>query len=379
MLRFLYILALVSICCVAGMTAEDTPPPATHEIARTVQGTFLVWHRSPALAADIEMPVFGNSLTLESFTYRVRDRKRRDVLRYARIKLTSGQPLEDITGFYRRALGKQVVQETAPNTGEVTLASGTKNNVRLVSIFPYANYCHIRLERVQHFTIPPRVYTARERQVMRVVQQVERAYLAAPHVAYHMAQHSEILHCAEHEEPPPALDWTVDFQRPAQLRCTVTSAKGMELSLLTQDGNLLVSMPGKAMEKRPLTGAGALTAALLPELQDDLVARLMLGDPLISPEIDFLDLQPVKGVPANQQARVALTFPDKRISLSLVIDLPRKTLLRSEILLTQDDHVERIIRVYTDMRVDAPVPMHRQAIPSPPQPQPSAPAAVAVP
>lgn len=362
------------------LAAQSPLAPATKEVVQTGKGTFTIWHRTPAVETDVEMPVLDNGLVLESFAYRVRDRKNRDVMRYARIKVTTTQTPASVAKFYQHTLGTAAVMSTAKDTGEITLAAGTKDNMRLVTIIPNATFCHVRLERVVRYAIPPRVYTAQEQRVFTLLDKVGRAYQNARQVSYSIQQHTVILHCAEGEKAPPDMTWTIDFQRPDQLQCSVTGGKdGKEtlLSVVTKDGKLVLSAPGKEDEQRAFTGA--ITADLLPELQDDAAARLMLGDALITPAVDFLAVQPVSGIPSDQQAQIVLTFPESRAKFFLYLDLQHATLLRSEIHVSQEDHEERITRTYSQMQL---IPLsvdHGQATPSQQQSPPSAPAAVTAP
>jgi hypothetical protein len=90
----------------------------------------------------------------------------------------------------------------------------------------------------------------------------------------------------------------------------------------------------------------------LPELQDDPVARLMLGDALITPAVDYLTLSAVAGTPAGQQTEVIFTFPDHDAKLVLFLDLRQKTILRSEMSATYEDGKQHTVHTYKHMQLD---------------------------
>ena len=379
-MRYLVLLACAMLICRAGLaegtaTPSSAKPGVTQETVVTSDGIFLLWHRTPAQAVDVGMPVLHDSLTLESFAYRVRDRKRRDLLQYARMRLATTAPLAAVTQFYCAALGKAVVQSTNKENGEVTLAAGSKDNLRMVTITPQEKNCHIRLERTVRYTIPPRIFTAGEQQVIRVLTEVGHTYQSARQVRLTAVQHTVLLDQKAPGKNPPDVTWTYDFSHPDRLQISATTGTKSVLTMTTSEGNLIVTAPQRQEEKRPIEGK--ITTELVPEIQDDPVARLMLGESLIIPALDFLSLDAMPGAAAGRQVKIALTYPDKRAKLFLIVDLQQKTILRSEMLTDEEDFQLRVERVYQDLQLIPPTTAPHAALSQ--QQSPPVPAAVHAP
>ena len=347
-MRGYYAILAICLLCAGVVQAKNqgTPVTPTVETVHTEDGTYFLWHQSPATAADLEIPLMQGKVQ-ESFAYRVRDRKQRDILRYARVSFTIAQSPAEVINFYHTSLGKQAVVNTAQKSGEVTLTTGTQDNLRLVTATPQAHGCLVQLERVQRFTIPPRSYTAQEHQVLRVLESVAQHYRMARHVAYTVEQHSTTNKSHTMTETQ---SWVVDFHRPDGLQISVTTGAKTVLTISAQEHRLVVTATG-AKEQRRTFGA-KITPELLPELRDDPVARLMLGDALVTASVDYLTLSRVAGAPPEQQAEVILTYPDRNATLFLYLDLRQKTILRSEMLTPQEDGRQRIVRTYRHMQVD---------------------------
>lgn len=349
MRRYCAMLAVILLgCCHAGGAAPAAATAA--EAVHVGDGTYLLSRHTPATTADLEMPIFKPSTVGKSFAYLVRDRKQRDLLHYARLDLTTTQPPANLLRFYRVALGAQAITQTEKTSGEITVAAGVKDDVRLVTISPRATSCQVRLERVKRFTIPPRAYSAREQQVIHILAQVAHTYQHAEHVSYRVEQHNE----DQSASPPQQVQhWSIDYHRPRQqLQISVSDGTKPLLAITTETDHLLVTVPGRKTEQRPF--GKKITANLLPELQDDPVARLMLGDTLITEHVDELTLEAVAGVPAVQQAKITLTFPDNNMTLTLVIDLRQHTILRSEMHVTEEKEKQQFLRIYTDLHLDLP-------------------------
>ncbi len=348
------ILAVWLLCCGAAQApGQAKPSPATAatgltgEVVHTDDGTFLLWQHTPATVADLEMPLCAQQKVRDSFAYRVCNRKRYKLLHYARVNLDTGQSPAAVIAFYRAVLGKQAVMQTAKGTGVVTLAAGTSDNVRLVTITPDAQGCRVRLERVHNFTIPPRIYTPQERRVLRVLENVAQTYRTARHIAYTMEQRNISDSASDKEK---TLTCTVDFHRPTDLHLSVTAGTTTVMTINTRAHQLVLTAPGAKDVQRTI--GEKLTSALLPELQDDLVVRWMLGDPAVTPAVDYLALNSVAGVPSDRQVEAMLTYPDRGVKLLLFIDLQQKTLLRSETLSTDGDARLRIDRTYQQVRLE---------------------------
>jgi hypothetical protein len=369
---------LACILATAAIAAAETvpaPPPSdapvvTRETAKTPEGTVTIWRRTPATEADLEMPVCGHALVVESFAYRVRDRKKRDLMRYARIDLTSARPVDEVLDFYHGALGKDVARETDAKTGEITLTSGVEGNLRLVTIAPKAGYCDLRLERVQRYAIPPRVFTPREQQALRVLRAVEKTYRGANRVAFRVAQTFQMNWKPKEQAKIPTLTWSLDITRPQTVAVEASVDGVTALKMTTRGDGLLVSRQNQPDETRALKAP--LDLAQLPELQSDPVSRLLLGDDLASARLDFLDLQAVPGVP--RQARLVLTYPEESSTITLTIDLATSTVLQSAVVLAgEEKRRTTMLRDYTNI-ILAPASAPAPAAPATPRSQTAPPA-----
>ena len=321
-------------------------PAAAQEAVSTDDGTFTVWHRTPAKEADLEMP-FCTGILLESAVYRVRDRKKRDVLRYAIARFSTTQKIDEIVAQYRRALGLTARSEKATTTGVITLCDGIQDDCRIVSVTPQGAICRVTLTRIRRFTPPPRVYSDREQQALRILRDVAATYQAARRIAYHFEQTVTTTESNATSQPPPVLMWDVEFVRPAQLRVTATLNGEPGLTITTTDGKLVVTRPGQPDETRPLTLP--LTLAQVPELEGDVYAHLMLGDNLVTKLVDYLGLLPVDGQPLTRQAQLVLTYPENMATLHLELEMTRKIVLRSVVAINDGTQRAQIVRTYRDV------------------------------
>ncbi|MHB9109092.1 MAG: hypothetical protein ACYDCO_18720 [Armatimonadota bacterium] len=326
-------------CC-----AADPAPFEKETVYTDTFGTIKQFYRAAATAADLGMPLWTEGTLLQQGVYRLRNRKDRDILRYAFIRFTTAKPAEEIAAFYLAALGPEARRDTDKATGDVTVYCGEPADFRLVTITREPDATRLTLEHVERFPSPPRAYTGREQQVVRVVEEVTRGYHQARRVAYTMEQRIETAPAAG--EPAPVLLWQFDFRRPKTLAVTVSAEDTVGLEIATQGDRLILTRPGTKPEERGL--GDTITAGTVPEVQSDPIARLMLGDTLLSDEIDYLGLQAVGDLPLAQQVEVILTFPEDLAVLRLTIDRQRGVILRAETVITQEDRVVRVIRTYTN-------------------------------
>jgi len=327
------------------MSEEKAPAPVEIEtVYSDAYGTVTQFFRTEVREDDLAMPIRRDGLLLQSGVFRLRDRKNRDLLRYAFMRFSTTKRMEEMAGFYLKALGPDARRETDKDTGEVTVFCGEKANCRVVTLTPQEGCCRLTLEHIEHFAIPPRVYTEREKQVIRVVEEISRAYQTAGHVAYTMEQRIESTPAAE--QTAPVLTWQVDFHRPKELALAVSADGAVGLTIATQGDRLIITRPGQEPDQRGI-GEG-ITSATVPELQSDPIARLALGDTLLSDEIDYLALQPIGDAPLQQQVDVVLTFPEDLAVLHLWIDRQHHVITRAETVIRQADRETHVIRTYHD-------------------------------
>lgn len=359
----LLVCALIVLLFGAPCSAADFEKETVYTDA---YGTVKQFYRATVTDADLGMPVWTDGQPLEQGVYRLRNRKDRDILRYAFARFTTTQPVEDVAAFYLNALGAAARRDTDKETGNLTVFCGEPANFRMVTLARADGATRLTLEHVEHFPTLPRTYTEREQQVVRVVEEITRGYRNARHIAYTMEQRIETTPAAE--QPAPVLVWQCDFRRPKTLAVTVSAEGAVGLEITTQADQLILTRPGSDPEKRGI--GDSITSSTVPEVQSDPVARLMLGDLLISDEIDYLGLQPVENLPLSQQVEVVLTFPEDLAVLHLTFDRRRGVILRAETIVKQADRETRVIRTYQDTVLE-PAPL--TAAPVTPVPKPPAP------
>ncbi|HEY3380020.1 MAG TPA: hypothetical protein VGL77_21305 [Armatimonadota bacterium] len=365
--RWLVLHLLCLALCLPVVAAWNGQPSTQKEKVRTSEGVFLLFYRIPAQPADLAMPLYSKGTVEETFVYRVLDRKQRDLLFFARVRITSPQPAATVRQFYQDALGKDCAQSTDAKTGEMTLTVGTKELFRLVVISPKDTGCAIRLERMHTYNIPARVYTDSEQRVISLLQAVGAAYGQAGRVRYTLQQQA-IVPGATPGQQPHQLTWTVDYRRPAQLQVTAAVGDTIGLRLTTEQGTRKVVREGEVTEVaspvlrihqqrgndqiRPLNGKIVIDD--VPELAEDPVANLMLGESFVTPLVDTLAMRAVPGS-AGRQSEVTLTYPDNNETVHLIIDLQRKTIVRADTTIATEGRPSmRVVRTYANLVLDPP-------------------------
>ncbi len=340
------LLLLVCLLCVGAYAAPtvvsaEKLPAALQEAVTTPHGIYLLYYRTPAVDADLALPDYPRGLTLDSFVYHVRDRKHRDVARYACRRFTTTAGIAEVTAYFRTLLGPGMQTEALPT--RTTLVAGTLAHFRMITLVPVAGHLTVREEQVEKFTIPPRVYTAEEQRVLRVVNTLARDYRTLAGLTFDAAWTAQTA--AATEPPAPVLTWHVAYLRPAELTATASVGKIVALQYATKARTLLVTRQDGKTETRPLDKE--LTLDAIPELGDDPAMHLLLGDPLVTPATDYLALLPVPGHELDDQVQVVLTFPDDRETLRLTIDRRANTLARSEVESRDaEGHVSTMTRTY---------------------------------
>jgi hypothetical protein len=319
-------------------------PTATKDVVETADGNYQMCYRAPAQEADLGMPIYPRGTVTESLAYRVRNRHNFDLLALARVRLSSPRNCEEIRRYYLAAFGAGTTQHTDKRTGEITLAAGKKDHFRLVVITPSAQGCALQLEQVQQFTPPARVYTPDEQRVVALLNGLLQHYHTASHVAYTMTQRLQATDTAAHAQPP-VLTWHVAYTRPRTLTVTAQVGQTVALRLATDQQQLHIYRQLGGATVRAF--AGPVTIDTTPELADDPVAGLMLGETPLNSQVDFLAMQGVKGIPTAQQEEIILTYPDDHETLHLFVDIQHKTVLRAETVTTDGKQTLTAVRTYT--------------------------------
>lgn len=346
-----FLLSLL-ICALFGQAAVINSMKT--EVISTTQGKFIMSHRTPALETDVLMPIFSGGELVESQVYRVRDRKAHDLLLLVRIHKLLQKPATEVQQYYLTKLGKTAAQQTDKDNGEITITIGEKEHFRLVVITPNKDGCDLLLERVQQFTPPSRIYTATEQQAIRVIKNVAATYRTAQRISYDMIQ--QVSPQEKGAQQPPALTWKVNFT-PSFLDATarVGNTQALHLSVekdvKTAQTVLRVHRQQGKDELRPIKDK--ITLDTIPEMSDDPVIALALGNEFINDQLDYLTIQQVRGISNMQQTEVTLTYPDRGEVQHFFIDLQRTQLLRCITEVTDDGDKTITTRTYTNVRVEA--------------------------
>jgi hypothetical protein len=341
--------------CVLTWAADPPAPDApvtTKETVQSPEGLVTIWRRTPATEADFGLPFPAGVTATESFVYRTRDRKGRDLRRYVRAVFPLTENMKTMIDTYTPSLAADAKRGSDKDTGAVQLSDGPTTDTRVVTILPLADGCRLTLERAQIYPLPPRVYTAQEQRTLRVLADVTQTYQAAAGVSYRAVEAVQVPGEPVIADDPAALTWHVDLQRPDTLTVTATSGTTTRLRIITRDGTLRVTREADTEEVRVLDPH--LTLDLLPELHDDPVARLLFSDDFAQ-QADTITLEAIPGVPPGKQQRLTLTYPDRETALALLIDLQQKTVLRAETTVTVDGRQACIIHTYDNLKLTPPV------------------------
>jgi hypothetical protein len=268
----------------------------------------------------------------------------RTLLLFARAQMTTPATVDDMVKFYREALGTSVVQEVDAKTGEILLTAGEQDHFQLVTITAKPSGCLVKIEHTQQFTLTPRVFTGNELRVKRLLDEITQRYQNAQGIVYTMTQQAILPKSDAQAETPAALVWTVNVKRPAQLQVTATVKDVLALSLTTEKDTLRVHRQAGKDVVRPLTGD--ITLDVVPEMEDDPVAKLFFGVNLVNEHLDYLDVQEIPGVPSYQRAKIVLTYPDWDEILYLDVDLQQKVILRAETVVKDHGTDSTVVRTY---------------------------------
>lgn len=347
-MRYLVLTSLACCLLAAGLPAPADENVTASEVARTPEGKITLYYRTTADAAELHLPFFPDGTVSDSLVYCAQDRKGRNLLYYARASLTTTGSSETVQAFYRAALGVDAAREADVQTGVVTLTVGTADHFRLVRITPREGGCSVRLERVQEFLIPPRVYTAEEQPIVRLLEQLTTTYGTARRVSYTMEQRSLLPDATPGTPAPPVLTWSVAYTRPAQMHIVAKAAGQVGLEITAGNGKMKVHRQ-TGDNTRVLDGP--LTLDDLPDLEMDPVARLMLGQPILTPLLETIKSRPVAGVSTDRQIEVVLTFPDTDTTLKLLVDVRARRILRSETTVIDEGDTITVIRTYTGTEI----------------------------
>lgn len=356
MLKYSILIMLMSSILLPVIAAKplSAKAPALKDAISTPQGTFALWYRSPANITDMEMPNPDQALTINSFVYRVRDRKQRDILRYSRVYMTtSTETPEQIANFYRQVFGKNYGEATDATKKETVICSGVDGNFRLVTIMDKEKYCRIKLERVRQFTVAPRVYTDQEQKILTLLQDVAAKYRQTHRLQYSSTRTDSGSGVAKNLAP---LQMKVDFIMPDKITVKGDRAGKPEVRIWTKPTGLLVQRDGAKDILRSITGP--LTIDDVPELEEDSVARMMLGENVISNSTDYIMIQDAPKSKKGPQSEVVLTFPEDNATMHIYINQIDKTINSTMTKYKGDDYNGVIKQFYNYNKIE-------QAIPAP--------------
>ena len=342
---------LLSLLCAAQEVTAPAPVLLVPEVVKTPEGNFFVYHRAPAGEDDLGMPIVQSLAVVDTLVYRIRDRKRRDLLFFARHTISSVLTPEAARLYYLNALGEGATESRDEVSGEITLAAGEADHLRLVVITPQDGGCRLRLQRVQKFTIPPRVYTAQEAQIVALLAEVVAGYRAQAEIRYTVEQRVILPDDAPADERADPLFWHIHFVLPAQLTLSAGVGDTIGLRISTKEGQLHVEQQTGETETRDI--GEQLTLETLPELADDPVSGMVLGNSLINHLLEEMYMETVTPPGKGQQAKITLQYPDTGEVLTLFIDLQTKRVLHCATVTTTDGHVSTVTRDYGQYQVGA--------------------------
>lgn len=329
------------------LMAQDAAPVLTPGLAKTPAGNFFVYYRTPASAEDLGLPIPEGGEVLDSLVYRVRDRERRDLLFLARLRMNSPLSAQQALAIFLPAMGEEVTRENDAASGEISLAAGVADDLRLVIITPRTGGTTLRLERLQKFTLPPRIFNDAEQQVVKLLAQVAGYYRHVQEISYAVEQQEmpEVIKLADFPDP---LNWKIKFNPPAEINLTATSVGIEGLRITTKDNQLYVKRQIGEEEIREI--GASLTLDMIPELADDPVSGMVLGESLINPLLGELKMEKIT-TPKGEQAKITLQYPDAGEVLTLLVDMATRQVISAETVTTEEEHSIKIVRRYRDYKV----------------------------
>jgi hypothetical protein len=337
---------LLLLLLLGGVSAWADDAGVTTERVHTADGTFTVYYRTPALEEDLGVPLPAHGVVGASFVYCVRDRKERDLLHLARVEITTPQSAAELQQYYLTALGATAQQETDAKTGEITITAGVRDHARLVTITPKAAGCALRLEQVQQFSIPPRIYTHEEKQVIALLNAVAASYQTADTVSYTVTQRTTLPVKTPATAQPSLLTWTLSLRRPTDLHVTAAVEDAVGLEITSEKDALLVHRQRGKDETRPLNKS--VTIEDVPELAEDPVARMLFGNSLIDDRVEQISMS--AGAENHKgEMTVVLSYPDDNAVATLRIDRKKKVVLACTTVVTEEEQVTTTTRTYSNL------------------------------
>lgn len=312
------LISIIFTLLISPLMAQETAPVVTPDIAKTPAGNFFVYYRTPATAEDLGLPIPAGGEILDSLVYRVRDRQRRDLLFMARLRMNSPLTAQQAIAHFLPAMGTGVTRENDAASGGISLAAGVVDDLRLVTITPRKEGSTLRLERLQKFTLPPREFNDAEQQVVKLLAQIAGYYRQVQEISYAVEQLAVVPDLTAANEMPETLYWKISFRLPDEVNLTAVSADIEGLRISSKDNQLHIKRQTGAEEIREI--GATLTLDILPELADDPVSGMVLGESLVNPLLGDLKMEKIT-TPAGEQAKITLQYPDTGEVLTLLVDM----------------------------------------------------------
>ncbi len=354
MLKYLIFLILLTgsvLSIIAIKPVITTKNSALKDVVATPQGTFTLWYRSPASVNDLEMPNPQQILILNSFVYRVRDRKQHDILRYSREYMTTSESPAAMAQFYRTFFGENYSEATDEIKKETLICSGVDGDFKLVTITDKDKYCRIKLERVRQYAVAPRMYSDREQKILSLLQDVAAKYRQTRRLQYNMTRIDSGFGMAKNLSP---LQMKIDFIMPDKITVKADRAGKPEVRIWSKPQGLLVQRDGAKDVFRSITER--LTTEDLPELNDDSVARMMLGENVINGSTDYIMIQDAPKNKKGPQSEVVLTFPEDNAAMHIFISQIDKTINSTVTKYNGDNDTGVIKQFYEYNKIDKSIP-----------------------
>jgi hypothetical protein len=221
----------------------------------------------------------------------------------------------------------------------------------LVTVTDKDKYCRIKLERVRQYAVAPRVYTDREQKILSILQDVAAKYRQTRRLQYGMTRTDTGSGVAQNLAP---LQMRVDFIMPDKITVKGDRVGKPEVRIWSKPNGLLVQRDGAKDVLRSISGR--LTTEDLPELDDDSVARMMLGENVINNSTDYIMIQDAPRVKKGPQSEVVLTFPEDKAVMHIFIDQSNKTINSTVTKYKAEDYEGTIKQQYEYFKIEKSIP-----------------------
>jgi hypothetical protein len=201
---------------------------------------------------------------------------------------------------------------------------------------------------VQHFTIPPHIYSPAEMRAVTLLKAVANTYQSAHAIAYTATQVTTLPVGVPAAERPAPLTWTISLRRPNDLHVTAAQGGTVGLEITSEKDALLVHHQMGKDETRPVRKT--ITIDDVPELAEDPVARMIFGNSLLDNRVEQIRMTTGKG---NQrdEVTIVLSLLGEHALATLVIDRRKHLVLSCTTAVTEEQQVTTVTLSYSGDKV----------------------------